>query len=124
MYFTLLTENYSILTLIMISHTYLKANQEGKEVIDLLVIFMQVFKALWAEWHNNNKSEVINTNLIERVLYAMILFKHFIYIKIFIPYSNHIRQDCCYSHCTAYRQEQRSPTQSKMTLLVMAELVT
>lgn len=65
----------------MISHTYLKANQEGKEVIDLLVIFMQVFKALWAEWHNNNKLEVINTNLIERVLYAMILFKHFIYIK-------------------------------------------
>lgn len=53
MYFTLLTENYLILTLIMISHTYLKANQEGKEVIDLLVIFMQVFKALWAEWHNN-----------------------------------------------------------------------
>lgn len=43
MYFTLLTENYLILILIIISHTYLKANQEGKEVIDLLVTFMQVF---------------------------------------------------------------------------------
>lgn len=85
---------------------------------------MQVFKALWAERHNNNKLEVTNTNLIEHILYAMILYKHFIYTKTFFPYSSHIRQDWCYSHCTAYKQEQGSLTHPKITLLVMAALVT